>query len=332
MPVIMNELYEGISTSRFNPAEEPPRFFQDIPNWVNENGGSFHPHQSWDYDEKFNGWTLFATDDIEQGEVISNIPWNLLIGGPSVMDLSTLPKTPVEDADGQMTDVVTLEDFVESVTGALDCDAVDLLFQELQHAQEGSSGRGGGDPSPFGPYVEYLNDYFNPILPAMWSESAQRLWIEMLGGMDLGEIPPLNPMTHLVEEWSGRCEGKEEGLKAASILAERGMWNTLMVPTLDWYTHRNGEYTNVEIQVVPGQYFQVIALRNITKGESLHRSLDLCPLCNHEAVDDGYGTPGKYIHIYITDDMSCSGPFLCFPPPLTNYRPSSLSNSLYLPL
>ena len=267
-PLILNEWYAA-SSARHNSSDPP--FFTNIQDWIHLHGGSFHPHQKLGYDEKFNGWMLFAAEDIDEGQILSHIPWELLIGGNLTTSL--------------LDSNATLNDFLENVPGYLDCEATNKLMIELEL----------GDSSLYAPYARYLNEFQSSRLPALWSEQGQRILNEMLGGLDAGEIPPLGPLQILDDFWFQECSGTEEGVDAAALLLQNGLWSAFMVPTVDWYTHRNGAYLNVEVQLVPGQFIEVTALRPISKGEPLHRSLDLCTLCNHEAVEGGYGTPGKFI-------------------------------------
>ena len=267
-PFILNELYAASSSKQNN--SEPP-FLTNIRDWIHQHGGAFHPHQKLGYDEKFNGWMLFAAEDIDEGQVLSHVPWQLLIGDP-MMTSSLLDSN------------ATLDNFLENVTGFLDCEATNKLMIELEL----------GDSSVYAPFARYLKDLQSSSLPATWSEQGQRLLNDMLGGLDAGDLPPLGSLQILDDSWFQECSGTEEGVDAAELLLQHGLWRALMVPTVDWYTHRNGAYLNVQIHAVPGQFIEVTALRPISKGEPLHRSLDLCALCNHDAVEGGYGTPGEW--------------------------------------
>jgi hypothetical protein len=268
-PPILNHLYSASSSKHSGTS---PQFFTDIQDWIHRHGGYFHPHQELDYNEKFNGWMLVANEDIEQGTVLSKVPWDLLIGGYSRIQGISFPS----DA--------TADDFLPHITGYLDCESILQLMHELEL----------GHASNFGPYVQYLKDIPSSNLPSMWSEQGKDILMDLLGGLDAGDLPPIGPLDTVRHDWLGTCKGTNDGLEAASLLSRHGFWDTLMAPTLDWYTHRNGKYLNVEIQIVPGHYLEVTALRPISKGETLHRSLDLCALCNDEAVESGYGTPGRY--------------------------------------
>lgn len=235
-----------------------------VVDWIRAHpGGYFHPKQELrlqNADDPSSRWMLFATDDIPEGEVLSKIPWDLLIGP--------------QDSAG-----VTEED----LTGSLSCDAARHLAQKLQ----------AGSDSEYAPFLQYLNTIppLQTQIPGAWSAEGKEVLVELLGGLD-PTLPPGEPVHLLDEDWYRNCKGDIDGAQAATLLIQRGLFDTFMVPTYDWYTHRNGDYYNIRTEWKFGEYVQVSARRPIQKGEPLHNSYDMCDFCDEDAVENGYGTPG----------------------------------------
>jgi hypothetical protein len=263
-PTVLDSMYASTS-SMYN--QTSPPFFVELQGWMHQHGGYFHPHQELKYDEKFNGWMLFATEDIETGQVLSKVPWELIISGSLTASL--------------FSSNATADDLFEHITGQLNCESTNQLIHEL----------GLGDSSSFGPYIRYLREVPTFHIPAMWTPQGRGALTAMLGGMDAGDIPPVGPFDVIDIDWFGVCNGSEDGVEAAALLLQQGLWNTLVVPTFDWYTHRNGDHLNAKVNVVPGQFMEITAVRPIVKGEALHRSFDLCELCH---PDEDEGTPGTF--------------------------------------
>jgi hypothetical protein len=243
-----------------------------IIDWIRDQpggGGVFNPKQELrlqDPKDPTSRWMLFATDSIEKGEILSKIPWNSIIM-PQTDDFD-----PLENED--------------MYTGDLNCDTTRLLEQEL----------GLGEGSKFGPFIQYLKALpeGQPQIPSAWSKEGKEVLVELLGGLD-PDLPPGEPVEMLKEDWLLNCEGSQEGAIAASLILQRGLYDTYMVPTYDWYTHRNGDFYNIQTNLVEGEYLEIKARRPIQAGEPLHNSYDMCDQCNEDAVDQGYGTPGTFI-------------------------------------
>jgi hypothetical protein len=283
MASVQNVLMQGLAASStlmmVSPQQGPGGAIQNINgtdafgiiDWIREQpGGIFNPRQELrlqDPTDPTSRWMLYATDSIEQGEILSKIPW------PSIL----MPPQTDDDDDG--------DDALFDFTGDLNCDTARYLQQEL----------GLGNDSKFGPFIQYLNALPDgqPQIPSAWSKEGKEVLVELLGGFD-PSLPPGEPVQMLDEDWYLNCEGTDDGVVAASLILQRGLYDTFMVPTYDWYTHRNGDFFNIQTEMVAGEYFAITARRPIQAGEPLHNSYDLCDECNEEAVDSGYGTPGTF--------------------------------------
>lgn len=226
--------------------------------WVNQNDdGFFNPKQRLQRSETNAAtakWMLLADDDIQEGEILATIPWDLMI--------------KPDDFD------------VDEFSGELDCQTVSSLATEL----------GKKEHSDFAPLVTYYESLTSDKIPSLWSYQGKELLLDILDA----ELPPGDVIDILNDEWLSTCEGSEDDSNTAGLVMQHGFQKALVMPIYDWYTHRNGKFLNVEAELTKGKHLQMVATRNIKKGEALHQSNDLCKLCNEEAVEDGYGTAGKF--------------------------------------
>ena len=94
--------------------------------------------------------------------------------------------------------------------------------------------------------------------------------------------------------WFKSCGGNEDLASVAGVVKQKAAGD-FMVPVYDLYTHRNGDYSNVEANYNDDTGYVLVATRNIQKGEQLHRSYDKCLECDLLMKwDMDYGTPGKF--------------------------------------
>lgn len=207
--------------------------------------------------------TMFSKNDIVKDEVITQIPWEMIV------------KTPERQRNGS--------------PGATFCSLVETLAKEFKL----------GSRSQYAPYVLHLLSLREGLIPSAWSDEGKYLISQILGGEDQ-QLPPGSIAQILDDEWFNACGGDKTDAvttKAAEIVLQRED-RSLMVPLYDLLQHRNGHFTNTKTRVKEGIYHQTIARRTISAGEQLYKSHDLCEDCNKDAIEQGYGTPGKnsFIH------------------------------------
>jgi hypothetical protein len=227
--------------------------------WVTaKEGGYFNAKQELRLENPYDPTsrvTLVAKTPIKEGEILSTIPWNLII--------------------------TAADDDVDEISGELNCDTIRQLAAEMAL----------GEGSEYGPYIQYLNSLGPNQIPSSWSMDGKELFVDILGGEEQ-ELPPGSAVSLLDDDWHDMCRGGVDGDVAAALVFQRALDDTFMIPIFDWYTHRNGDYYNVKSELKPGLHFQIVARRPIEAGETIHNSYDLCDDCNDDAVESGYGTPG----------------------------------------
>jgi hypothetical protein len=238
-----------------------------IVEWLNSReGGYYNPKQEIRHEIPNDPTSMvgvFASERIEEGELLCQVPWDSLI-------------TSKEESDGEEWD--EKERVLRS-----QCGTIRNLVREM---------RLGVETSKFGPFVSYLLDQPNGQLPSTWSEAGKELLVEILGGPDQ-KIPPEDATTHLENNWFEECGGSRTdafSYKAAMLVLQRAD-DDLVVPAYDMYNHRNGRWDNARVQSHHGVNHVVKAGRTIEKGEQIYSSYNLCEEC--EGRYDKYGTPGK---------------------------------------
>ena len=246
-------------------------------NWIhNSDGGYYNPKQELrrdndsDSDDGENMLGIFATSDIEKGELLLRVPWDLMI------------KSDDPNEEGQMC-----------------CGTVEAVAREMKL----------GPSSKFAPYTNYLNiqkqyhseDGISGLLPSDWSQEGKRLLYDIVGKQDgpdprtagFNGIPPDEPIEWLENDWWKVCEGdKDDDISnQAALLVVQRSDDYVMVPGYDLYNHRNGKYHNTDITWSNNNPHIVRSSRKILKGEQIYNSYNFCTEC--EGRRDGYGTAGK---------------------------------------
>lgn len=134
--------------------------------WIhNAEGGYFNPKQELRKIENSTQSPLgvFAVEDIEEGELLMQVPWDLII------------KSNDHEEEGQMC-----------------CGTVEAVLKEMKL----------GEDSKFHPYPMYLRSQPDDDLPSNWSEKGKDLLYEIVGvpqgndprTVDFDSIPPEEPI------------------------------------------------------------------------------------------------------------------------------------------
>jgi len=237
-----------------------------------------------------------ASQDIEKGAILAIIPSSIVLTGRDD-----------DDDDPPLSE----EAQIMKESAHFDCDTLYVVWDELAK----------GDESTFVPYLNHIQQQSRK-LPSQYSQQGKELLWEILEGDD-GVMLLDHPVQYQIWDYAELCDGKNRakdsydfklGAQAAVWVQQFAVLNRFphhfdsLIPLVDLYPHRNGHYTNVEIQINPNEeeennnndeerYATIVAIRDITKGERLHLSLNECPQCRDAlaARDDiDFGTPGKY--------------------------------------
>eukprot|EP00978_Attheya_sp_CCMP212_P006077 scaffold13679_cov54-Attheya_sp.AAC.1 len=178
----------------------------------------------------------------------------------------------------------------------LPCETIDELLEEMED----------GDKSDFAPYVRYLKSIPEGELPDGWSNAGQELFDELLGE----KLPPQQYKDHWLDVWnSDLCDGEDDPYENwVALLVAKRHEDGFMVPYLDFFNHRNGDWTNAEITMYNDLFLnnhevamyadlnkfddaiEVVATSRIEAGEQIYITQNMCNDCNDQEKN-GYGTP-----------------------------------------
>ena len=202
---------------------------------------------------------VFAAEDISEGEILFSLPWNAMINNQRAVGAND------SDAPDE---------------GAIECNTVRNLIDEMKLDNE----------SKYAPYVKYLMDQRPGQLPSAWSTEGKSLFFEVLGGTNT--LPPKHPYHWISNDWHRGCKGGSDPLEeSAAMLVVQRAEDDLMIPLYDMYNHRNGLYHNTINHRVEGKEFYMTASRDISEGEQIYNSYNLCSGC--AGRKGAYGTAGE---------------------------------------
>ena len=244
--------------------------------WVNSfDGGYVNPRMEMRRefpDDETSIIGVFATETIEEGQLLVRVPWE-----------NTITGFPVE-----LEDYETDEDYERALLLSK-CETIRKLSHEMKL----------GNSSEYAPYINYLNDQPAGQLPEWWSEEGKELLKTVLGWSqndNVSELPPkysFHWLDQIHEEWCGFSMDDEITKKAAMLVMQRADDDTL-IPAYDSLNHPIGkEHHNARIEYKRGKgnSHRLYASQRIEKGQQLHISYNFCDMCGNRY--HSYGTPGK---------------------------------------
>ena len=185
---------------------------------------------------------LFATQDIDVGEVALQVPWHLILK-------PTLPKT------GFCSAIWTVQKAISKPQDEQTPYERYLAARSRKHLPPFWSDEGqamlrdliGKDGLPTKPFDGIIQKWF-----------FEECDVEDENAL---ELPRMRDAIMLVMT---RAEGPN---------AE------LLIPIYDLINHRNGDWFNTDPYFVEGEYYQLVAIRPIKAGEQLQNSYNQCPWC-----------------------------------------------------
>jgi hypothetical protein len=185
LSVVTSSLLICLSNANETPQEDADTLTSNLIQWVRDNGGyvndkivfrHIHP------DDVSSPRGVFAEEEIEEGETLALIPWDLVIKSP-------------ERANGNVKDK-----WIKN-----DCEVIQETLKAMTASED--------EITPYGKYL--LAQPQNYTL-GFWSKSGQELFVEMTGGelvLDVENILPPNAIDdQLYEEFQKVCEGDVDDL------------------------------------------------------------------------------------------------------------------------
>lgn len=209
---------------------------------------------------------VFAKEDIAAGEVLLQVPWELVVGFEGEED--EIESSNMDDDE---------DDRPTRLHSSIHCGTVRNLARLLSSHQQKTIRQQKGDTdeaettqSELSTYLDYLLDTHDHYsLPASWSQPGQNMFLQVLGGTGYRSLLMDDAFSLLEYQWLDICGG---GLAApgfgnftmeeisAMLIRQRAISHahdavdepsaTWMVPLYDLYAHRNGPlYLNTKVAI-----------------------------------------------------------------------------------
>eukprot|EP00978_Attheya_sp_CCMP212_P048228 scaffold489782_cov110-Attheya_sp.AAC.1 len=142
-----------------------------------------------------------------------------------------------------------------------------------------------GTKSEFAPYIEYLETQKPGQLPAMWSESGQKLLRKVA---PKGKKGPLLDWMNKHKESGCIQSGNVFEEHAIEIIIQRG-FDIFLIPIWDMVNHHNGRINTEHNPMNSEEGIKVLASKDILAGEEFFMSYDFCTDC--PGTENKWGTP-----------------------------------------
>lgn len=202
--------------------------------WVQSYGGYFSRKQMFRHQDPNDSSSLFgvfATDDIEEGELLAAIPWECIIARDDDDDDDTF------------------------------CDTVQYITNELKK----------GSSSAYAPYLESLAETLERhagLLPSAWSRAGQDLFLKTVGKEGL---PPTAPFYLKQEWDACPCQQDCSLQQKVACLIHTHGEDGMMVPLSEKYNHHKRLAGAMLHFPESGPFgLKVRATRSIQKGEQVY--------------------------------------------------------------
>jgi len=183
---------------------------------------------------------VYATETIETGEEIVNVPWSVII-----------------KPDDQ-----------REPPSQLVCGTVRNVAKEMRL----------GEDSKYAPYVMYLNNEADAQIPSTWSPPGRELLLDILDHDTIPPENPISWIQgEWLGRCRGDPDDQFE-IKAALMVIQRAD-DQIMIPAYDNLNHRNGNWTNTITEIEPGEYHKTSATKTIEAGEQIYISYNMCEEC-----------------------------------------------------
>jgi len=240
---------------------------KNIIDWVRSNGGYFSSKQEFRRavpGDSSSFFGIFATEDIVEGELLTSVPWKCVISA--------------EDE----------EDDEDESNPYFFCASKRRLLSEMRM----------GDRSFYGPYITYLLNQPRGKIPSDWSNAGKHLLEDVILGYDM--LSPIDSI-HLLQLWKGWCDVEDDDFKdpltqQAMIEYHTRADDAVLIPLYDLYNNFQGDRVNSLVQVTFGEKQDVVAKRNIRKGEELGYSYSQSP--HQEMFDQQYYSTPEFLRDY----------------------------------
>lgn len=227
---------------------------------------------------------IFATQNIDEDEVLFHIPFNLYLR----VEDDEIVKTTSQDDDG--TDSYSIFSWNDYYSNT--CILSQHLLNETKKYRESPAN------TRFAPYIRYLEETQpRGQVPATYSHRGKQILRDIQG--DDSSLGSLLPQLDLVDWIDNELLGKgcfhaddEDAYHAAAVVVQRG-FDLDLVPVWDFVNHDVLERINVMTTPIREEGgLRVWASKAIRPGDEILYSYNYCVDCHD--VGEEKGTPGMY--------------------------------------
>lgn len=237
---------------------------ENVFTWATENGAIFGKIGIQQISGDLYG--LVATDDIEEGDVIGIVPFNISLntGSPHARKSSSVA---IDNEIRGAGDVNPLsQEF---------CDVVDAVYYAITKKIQ--------EMTPYEIYLASLTHDYHPIT---WSSAAKQLLKSLNGGgggqalFDLDSIFSMGQMAMSCGyEIDFTQNSKERDAFMLALVRSEEAYNLALFPIVDIPNHRAGGWVNIDSDTSSPLHVKYIATRDIVKGQEIIYSYNQCSYC-----------------------------------------------------
>ena len=220
---------------------------------------------------------IFATDDIDVGEAVYSIPWDLIL-------------KPPDDED---------------VTVTSDCSSIEAVADAMS----------GGGKTPYGKYLldqpkDYTAGFWSQAARDLFHEMLMSTRSNHLTKLD--QLPPrqINEVIEKILEWCNEPRMSDPVYRQAAMLVKARADYHYMIPLYDMANHDNRKtniihryspYDTNGLNEIKQNGYLIAASKPIKQSEQLLLSYNHCSICEHYV--DWFGTPEMFLHYGFLEGM-----------------------------
>lgn len=236
---------------------------ENVFTWATENGAIFGKIGIQQISGDLYG--LVATDDIEEGDVIGIVPFNISLNAGSPHER----KSSSVAIDNEIRGAGDVNPFSQEF-----CDVVDAVYCAITKKNQ--------EMTPYEIYLASLTHDYHPIT---WSSAAKQLLQSLNGGggqalFDLDSIFSMGQMAMSCGyEIDFTKNSKERDAFMLALVRSEEAYTLALFPIVDIPNHRAGGWVNIDSDTSSPLYVKYTATRDIVKGQEIIYSYNQCSYC-----------------------------------------------------